>query len=522
MGIPRQEIEGKTIAEIWGDDRFNGRIKRHLEECFSGRESHDIDRFRFGDGFRYIHVSYFPYKEGDEITHAMVYSHDITAIKELESKILDFEFKDSTTGLFNRKSFDIVLDMELEKARRSESDKIRAVLFVNLRHFSQINAQYGAAVGDLLLESTAIRIKEALRSSDYVFRFEGKELAILLTTMKKDTDIALVAENIREKATFPYQFKDEIIHIGCNIGVAVSPFDGAEKDDLIQSVLSAMNEARERDLSVVVFNKELYKRSLRKARLKSDIRRALVEEQFTLNFQPISSPQGEIVGAEALIRWTHKELGPISPSEFIPLAEESGDTVMIGRWNLFRVCRYLKSWENFLGSRYVSVNLSAREFTDPGLVEYVEDVLHSEGVHPSRIKLEITETQTMADLEDAVVKIRRLEALGLEVFIDDFGSGYSSLAYLKKLPAKTVKIDKIFVDHVVEDEGDRNFLAGMISMIRSRGKTIVVEGVETLPQVEILKTLGIQKIQGYYFSRPVTPDIFEELLKNNQILPLVI
>lgn len=431
MHIRKEEIEGRTIGEIWGDDRFNSKIKAHLDECFVGKESHDIDRFRFGDGFKYIHVSYYPYYEGEEITHAMVYSHDITAIKELESKILDYEFKDSTTGLFNRKSFDIVLDMELEKARRSDSDKIRAVLFLSLRNFSQINAQYGAQVGDLLLESTALRVKDALRATDYVFRFEGKELAIILTTMKRDSDIALVAENIREKATFPYQFKDEIIHIGCNIGAAVAPFDGDSGETLLSSVLSAMNEARERDLPVVVFNKELYEKSLRKARLKSEIRRALVEEQFQQVFQPIVSPEGTLLGAEALIRWTHKELGPVSPGEFIPLAEESGDTVMIGRWNLYRVCRYLKSWESFLGDRYVSVNLSAKEFSDPGLVEYVQGVILAEGVSPSSIKLEITETQTMQDLDDAVVKIRRLDALGLEVFIDDFGSGYSSLAYLK-------------------------------------------------------------------------------------------
>ena len=521
MGIPREEIVGKTISELWGQDRFDSRIRQHLDECFEGRESHNIDRFRFGKGYRYIHVSYSPYRENGEITHVMIYSHDISALKELEFKILDFEFKDSTTGLFNRKSFDIVLEMELDKARRSDNEKIRAVLFLNLRNFSQINAQYGPQVGDLLLESTAIRVKEALRSSDYVFRYEGKELAVILTSMKRTNDIGLVANHIQEKATFPYHFRDEVIHVGCNIGAAVSPVDGDDKEVLISKALSAMNHASETNLPLVVFNQDLQERAQRKARLRSEIRRALVEEQFSMVFQPIvHSATGALAGAETLIRWDHRELGSISPAEFIPLAEESGDTIMIGRWNLFRLCRLLKKWEPWFSEEtYISVNLSVREFTDPELVEYVEKVLVSEGVNPSRLKLEITETQTMSDLECAVEKIRKLESLGLEVMIDDFGSGYSSLAYLKKLPVKTVKIDKIFVDRIVEDQGERDFLAGMIAMIRSRDKEIVVEGVETGDQVEILKDLGVKKIQGFYFGRPILQEQFETLLQSRMPLP---
>ena len=521
MGIPHEEIVGKTIEELWGKERFEGRIKPHLDECFKGRESHNIDRFRFGRGYKYIHVSYSPYREGDEITHVMIYSHDISALKELEFKILDFEFKDSTTGLFNRKSFDIVLDMELDKARRSESEKIRAVMFLNLRNFGQINAHYGPQVGDLLLESTAIRVKEALRNTDYVFRFEGKELAVILTSMKRDTDIAVVANNILEKATFPYHFRDEVINVGCNIGAAVSPDDGDDRETLISGVLSAMNEAAEQNLPLVVFNKDLQQKAQRKARLRSDIRRALVEEQFTLVFQPIvHADTGELAGAETLIRWHHRELGPVSPTEFIPLAEESGDTIMIGRWNLFRLCRYIKKWEPWLGDRYLSVNLSVREFSDPDLVGYVTNVLKSEDVNPARLRLEITETQTMSNLEDAIDKIRQFEALGLEVQIDDFGSGYSSLGYLKKLPVKTVKIDKIFVDRIVEDRGEKEFLGGMIAMIRSRGKNIVVEGVESPEQVEILRELGVELIQGFYFGRPATPAMFQKLIKTGDPLPL--
>ena len=402
IGICRDDIVGRSVTAIWGKERFEGRIRNHIEGCFAGQESHDIDRFKFGAGFRYIHVSYYPYGEGETITHAMIYSHDITAVKELESRLLDFEFKDSTTGLFNRKSFDIVLDMELERARRAGTDGgIRALHLVNLRNFARINEQYGYSVGDLLLESTGIRIKDALRTSDYVFRMEGKELAVLLTTMKRTTDAAIVAGQICDKASFPYRQGDTLIQIGCNVGVAVFPDDGNDRDSLLRCAMAAMYEAARRDEPFMIHNADLHRQSAHKARLRADIRRALVAEQFETHFQPVVDAEGRIVGAEALIRWHHPELGPVSPADFIPLAEESGDTVTIGRWILFRVCRYVKSWAAILGSRYVSVNLSAKEFSGEGLVDYIDGVLRAEGVRPGSLKLEITETQSMTDVEGA-------------------------------------------------------------------------------------------------------------------------
>lgn len=540
MGLEGTDIVGKSIAEIWGKERFEGRIKSHLDECFEGRESQDIDRFKFGSGYKYIHTSYYPYKSGNKITHAMVYSHDISAIKELESRLIDYEFKDPTTGLFNRKSFDIVLDMELEKAKRapgrpkkgargrsrwallSEGESgIRAVLFINLRNFSQINARYGYEIGDLLLESTGMKIKDALRATDFVFRFEGKELAVILTTMRRSEDLAIVAENICARASFPYTHKGAVINIGCNIGAAVFPDDGGSKEDLVRFAISAMDEARRSDLNFVIFNKELHQASLRKARLRADIRHAIVDEQFEIHFQPMVDASGAMIGAEALIRWRHPELGPVPPSDFIPIAEESGDTIMIGRWVLFRTCRYLKRWASSLGGRFISVNLSAKEFGGEGLVEYIDEVLKSEDVQPSRLKLEITETQNMTDIEDAIAKIDRLTEIGIDVYIDDFGSGDSSLAYLKRLPTKVIKIDKCFVDQIAEDEGERSFLAGMIGMISGKGKEALVEGVATRQQADILRSMGVTGMQGFYFSEPLPADAFEALLESGKPLPLL-
>jgi diguanylate cyclase (GGDEF)-like protein/PAS domain S-box-containing protein len=519
LGIKMDQILGKTVEELWGEDKFNKRIKKRLDACFDGEESHDIDEFMFGKSVKYIHVAYYPYHEDGVITHAVVFSNDVSVVKKLESKLLDFEFKDPVTGLFNRKSFNIVLDMELEKAKRATTDSVRSVLFISLRNISKINATYGHEVGDLLLESTALRIKESLRTSDYVFRFDGNELAVILTTIKHGFDLPSIAENIRAKVDFPYSHKNTVINIASNIGAAIFPDDGQERDILVKNTLSALNEAKDRNEHLVMFNKSLHEHGLYIARLRSDIRVAFMERQFEAWFQPIVNPLGSIVGAEALIRWKHPELGSIPPSEFIPVAEESQSITMIGRWILFQVVRYIKQWEDVLGDRYISINLSSKEFNAPTLVEDLAGILAAEGVKASSLKVEITESQSMENLEAVALKIRNLAEIGIDVLIDDFGSGYSSLAYMKRLPATTIKVDKSFVDRIAQDGEDRDFIKGVIGMIESKKKNVLVEGVADYEQYVILRDLGVKYLQGYYFSKPRPADEFHRLLKYGITLP---
>jgi diguanylate cyclase (GGDEF)-like protein/PAS domain S-box-containing protein len=519
IGLSPEQILGRSVPDVWGSERFEKRIKKKLDECFQGNECHEIDQFKFGDSLKYIHVSYYPFFDGDEITHAMVYSHDISMIKKLESKLLDFEFKDPTTGLFNRKSFNIVLDMELEKARRSARDGLRAVLFISLRNLSQINEHYGYELGDLLMESTALRIKEALRASDYVFRFDGKEFATILTTIKNPDDLPVVVEKIQENTNLPYNYKGAVIYIHCNVGAAIFPNDGDTREGISSCAIAAVNEANEKNESLVIFDKELHDKALYKARLRSDLRKAFVEKQFETYFQPIVDTEGNIRGAEALIRWKHPELGYISPANFIPIAESSGDVVMIDRWILFQVCRFIKQWESFLGDRYISINLSSREFCGPTLVEDLRGIIALEGISPASLKLEITESQSMENLETVIERITGLAQIGVDVLIDDFGAGYSSLAYLKQLPARTFKIDKSFVDRIAEDEEDRSFIIGLIALINSKNRTVLVEGVADRDQYEILRNLKVDYMQGFYFSKPRPADDFRRLLELGLPLP---
>jgi len=519
LGLSPDQIVGRSVSDIWGCEKFEKRIKEKLDECFRGNECHEIDQFKFGESLKYIHVSYYPFFDDGKISHVMVYSHDISMIKKLEHKLLDFEFKDPTTGLFNRRSFNIVLDMELDKARRSPKERLRAVLFISLRDFSQINAGYGHELGDLLIESTALRIKEALRASDYVFRFDGKEFAVILTTIKKGDDLPVVVENIHENTNLPYNNKGVVIYVKCNIGAAVFPDDGDNRESLTACALAAMNEAKEKNEALVIFNKTLHEQALYKARLRSDLRKAFVEKQFETHFQPIVDNDGNIQGAEALIRWKHPELGYVSPVSFIPVAENSGDIVMIDRWILFQVCRFIKQWEAFLGDRYVSINLSSREFCGISLVEDLRGIIALEGISPKSLKLEITESQSMENLETVIARISSLSKIGVDVLIDDFGAGYSSLAYLKRLPARTFKIDKSFVDRIVEDREDRAFIVGLIAMIASKHRNVLVEGVADRAQYEVLRELGVNYMQGYYFSKPRPADDFRRLLESSRPLP---
>ncbi|HOZ72876.1 MAG TPA: EAL domain-containing protein [Spirochaetales bacterium] len=520
LGLPAIDIVGKTVGEIWGDEKFRRRIKPRIDQCFRGDESHDVDKFTFGSDSKYIHVSYYPYGDDGETSHVMVFSHDISIVKKLESKLLDFEFKDPTTGLFNRRSFDIVLDMELEKARRSGAHGVRAVLFIKLRSISHINAAFGYELGNLLLESTALRIKDALLASDYVFRFDGKEFAVILTTIKRGVDIPIVADNVRGKTNFPYSYGGTVINVSCNIGAAVYPSDGDAREVIVSRAMAAMNEAHERDEPLVMFNKELFERGRYVSKLRADFHAAFIERQFTTWFQPIVDAGGMIVGAEALIRWHHPTLGNVPPSVFIPIAEESGNIAMIGKWVLFQVCRDIRRFGDALGERYISVNLTTAEFSRPTLVDEIRELLETERIRPASLKLEITESQSMKDVDQVIRKIEDLSDIGIDVLIDDFGTGYSSLAYLKRLPAKTIKVDKAFVDHIAESDEELEFIRGVMTMIESKKKNVLVEGVTSLDQYKLLRGLGAAYLQGYYFSEPRSGDDFLALLKAGKPLPV--
>ena len=519
MGLARENVLKRKVAAVWGEEKFEGTIRKHLDDCFAGKEIHYIDQFKFGPFVKYMHVSYYPYREGGEITHCLVFSHDITQLGEIESRLSNYEYRDPVTGLFNRRSLNIILEKEIEKAKRSRSEKLRALLFIALENMSKVNQAHGHEIGDLLLENTGLRIRKVLRGSDFVFRFEGNELTALLTNVSRNTDAGKVAQKIHNAVALPYDYKGTELLITCSIGIAVYPEDGEERNILIQRAASALQEAKKRGNTFLLFNAALHREAQERLRLESDLAKAFDEQQFELHFQPVVDMAGSLKGAEALIRWQHPQRGTVPPLDFIPLAEETGMIQAIGRWTLFTACQHLARWSGKI-DLYLSVNLSARDFADPQLLELLETAMSKAGIKdPRRLKLEITETRCMEDPERTIRRIAELKAKGIDTLVDDFGSGYSSLGYLKRLPADTFKIDRVFVEALAESCDERDYLSRIIDTIKSRRKRVLVEGVSTAQQYALLKDMRCDLMQGYYFSRPLPASVFEKLLARDAALP---
>jgi diguanylate cyclase (GGDEF)-like protein/PAS domain S-box-containing protein len=521
IGNTQQDVLGHTVQEVWGEEKFRTTIKGYLDRCFSGEQVDYIEEFHFGPFMKYMHVTYYPFLENGEITSVLVFSHDITNIGRLENQLNHYEYRDPLTGLFNRRSLDVILDKELDRAQRSDRNDLRVLIFIQIKNIETAVELYGQEYGDLLLENTGIRLQSKIRKSDYVFRYDGSVFAVLLSKIENRLDAGQAANKIYDTITFPYSFKGHDIVVGCSIGAAVFPADGTQKEELIQKATSAMMQTVRDGKRFTLYNQELYRQALRRIAIESAACRALEEQQFQLYYQPIVDQNFHIVGAEALLRWKHPELGDISPGEFIPMAERTDLIFALGKWILFSVCRRLSQWQERYGI-YVSINLSSREFSSPDLLDNVKAAIGSSRLKsPQSLKIEITENESVKNIDESVSRMRALAELGVEVFIDDFGTGNSSLQYLKRLPAEVLKIDREFVKEIDTNSEEHGFLNHIVHMAFSRGKEVLIEGVENARQAELLLQIGCRRMQGFYFSKAVEASRFEELLERGAALPEV-
>ena len=357
---PRGKIVNRLVAEVWGEERFTEEIKPRLDECFAGNEVHFVDQFRFGSTRKSLHISFYPYYEdlppggddpehsaGREPTHALVFSHDITYLADVEARLARYEYRDHTTGLYNRRSLEEMLSAEVERARRTSPYELRGVLFVSLHSFKKINQSFGHHIGDLLLEDTANRIREAIRSSDVVFRFDGTNLVVLLTSLARPTDAAVVAQKIADDVGVPYQYKGQVITIDTHIGISLFPEDATDADALIQRANSSSVEAEEHRLPFLFHDSVTHELAVARITTLSELHTAISTEALELYFHPIlriTKYGAYIAGAEALIRWNHPERGFLPPEEFVDLAEGSRMIAAIDKWALFRTIGQLARW----------------------------------------------------------------------------------------------------------------------------------------------------------------------------------
>ncbi|MGE5632291.1 MAG: EAL domain-containing protein [Caulobacteraceae bacterium] len=423
---------------------------------------------------------------------------------------------DTLTSLPNRNLFYEHLNQALKDAVYKNT--CAAVLFLDLDMFKNINDTLGHNVGDLVLKHAAGRLMESIGKDSTIARMGGDEFAILITGIKGQEDAAKAASKILEAFSGSFVIENHELTVSASIGIAVFPEHGGETHEILKNAASAMHKVKligRNDYQI--YSPDLAENSLEKFRLINNLRHAIDNEELLLHYQPkVDGKTGELVGMEALVRWQHPEKGLIYPSEFIPLAEETGIIKALDEWVLRRACNQLKQWRE-LGhtSLRLAVNLSAWQFKEKHLPDIVANVLKETGIDASFLELEITETAAMENLDFTINALSKLMDMGVNISIDDFGTGYSSLNYLKRFPINFLKIDQTFIADILEDKNTYAIVKAIIDVAHTLSLKVIAEGVETKEQLRLLQHMGCDEIQGFYISKPLPADEAEKHIEIN-------
>lgn len=462
----------------------------------------------------WLSISVVKNKEGEVTNYVAIFS-DITERKAAEDHVRHLAHHDGLTNLPNRMLLMERLSHALAHAHR-HGQRV-AVMFLDLDRFKNINDTLGHTVGDQLLKSVAERLTECVREDDTVARLGGDEFVIILEEVCSIQDVAGVAQKLVHALEQPVMLERQEVFATTSIGISVYPDDGDNADTLIKHADTAMYRAKEGGRNNCQFyTADMNECALERLTMENSLRHALERSEFLLYYQPqVDLRTLSITGMEALLRWQHPDFGLVAPARFIPIAEETGLIVPIGEWALRAACFQNKAWQDAGMPRlHVAVNLSARQFKQPNLVNVVRQVLADSGLEPRYLELEITESIAMEHAEETIARLNELKAMGVTISMDDFGTGHSALSYLKRFPIDTLKIDRSFVQDVLLDSQDSAIAAAITTMARSLKMKVVTEGVETLEQVGFLREHDRDEVQGYYFSHPLPADAFADLLRS--------
>ncbi len=438
---------------------------------------------------------------------------DITERKLYQARIEQQANYDTLTGLANRSLLQDRLEQALLTAT-SYNTRL-AVAFVDLDRFKFINDSLGHHIGDEMLKTMADRIESCVRDCDTVARLGGDEFVVLITGQTAPDQVRAIVERMLAVVAQPWVSEQGEFNVSCSIGVALFPNDGTDAQTLLKHADSSMYRAKESGRNnFQFFTRELNTLMTERLEMESGLRRALERDQFLLHYQPrVDLATGRIIGAEALIRWRLPEQGIVAPGRFIPLAEETGLIVPIGKWVLREACAQNKAWQDEGREPIVvSVNVSARQFRQDNLVRTVAEVLEQTGLEPRYLELELTESMVMHDAGQLVAMLSELKRLGVQIAVDDFGTGYSSLSYLKRFPVDRLKVDRSFVEHLATDADDATIVRAIIALGHNLGLKVVAEGVELTDQVNFLRLNQCDEAQGFIFCRPIESAALAELL----------
>jgi diguanylate cyclase (GGDEF)-like protein len=504
--------QGKTLGEFLNIGALNEKI---AEVQRSGLICNDFGFNRSCDNATHSYLADISLARMGEDQVVLFMVQDITLRKQSEEEVHRLAFYDSLTQLPNRRLLHERLTQSMSISARS--GKFGALMFIDLDNFKTLNDTQGHDVGDLLLKEVAARLIRNVREGDTVARLGGDEFVVALESLSSFTQEAAnqsesVAEKIRAELSQPYLLNQFEHHSSPSIGVSLFRGHQSSLDEVLKQADLAMYQAKSTGRNkVCFFDPAMQAEMEHRAQMEKDLRASIRQRQLELYYQMQVDNSGYIVGAEALIRWNHPQQGLVPPIQFIPLAEEIGMIIPIGDWVIEQACAQLKKWEMdpVMRKLQLSVNVSPRQLSQPYFVEQVKDAIENAGIRPAKLKLELTESFILEDVEEAIQKMQELRRIGIRFVMDDFGTGYSSLAYLTRLPLEQLKIDQSFVRDMTRDKNSSIMVRTIINIANNFGMEVIAEGVETDDQLAFLRQYGCNKFQGYMFGKPIPLEDFE-------------
>ena len=506
------------LKVIHPDDR--GRLKNITQTLLStGSFNEEYQILRLDQEVRWVcNQGHCVYDRDGKLLRIDGIVRDITSQKKAQQQLVHDALHDSLTNLPNRPLFMERVRQAINHSKRNPK-YLFAVMFIDLDRFKMINDSLGHIVGDQFLQSIAKLLASCLRGGDTVARLGGDEFTILVNDMKEPNEAMMIAERILNKFLHPIEIGDQSIFGSVSIGIVINNREYETSDNLLRDADIAMYRAKSLGKGrYTIFDKEMYEQNLKTIQLDNDLRYALERQEFELYYQPIVHLSSEkLAGFEALIRWHHPERGLVPPIEFIPIAEETGAIIAIGDWVLDQACQQISIWQSqFLEAKSLkmSINLTCQQIREKNLVEKLDRVLATTGIDGSTIRLEITESSMMDQGEETIAKLEELRARNIQLSIDDFGQGYSSLSYLHRFPVNTLKIDRTFVELMSSGGQNLEIIRTIILLAHTLNMSVVAEGVETHEQMSMLRQLGCEYAQGYFFSRPIIAADAEQVIKS--------
>lgn len=526
-------LEGQTV-DNWNEfldrivDEDRNTVRLLAEQSVEEKQAFNIEfcvPCHIEDAVRRIRLEAEPYsQEGGDCTHMMGTIQDITERINAQKQIHNLAYFDLVTGLPNRAQLNEQLRYTLKLAKRNKGKF--ALLFLDLDHFKQVNDTLGHDAGDDLLKQVSDRLTTVVRGNDMVStavdpmstediesqhtvaRLGGDEFVVLLGQVNRAEDAARVAERIAQSISLPYGIGGQSVSVTTTIGISVFPADGVTSEVLMKNADVAMYHAKESGRNGYQFySRHIHEQALARFSLENELKSAIENQELTLVYQPkVNLSDGSVSGVEALVRWHHPEHGMVSPAEFIPLAEETGLILPLGRWVMCEATRQMREWMDCgLAPIVMAVNCSSVQFTRSDMIEDINTAIAYSGLDPHLLEIELTESLLLQDIELGIGILRDMKALGIQVAIDDFGTGFSSLSYLKRLPVDKLKIDRSFVKDLGVDAGDVAIVSAIITLSHNLNLTVVAEGVETRQQYDILHGFACNEAQGYLISHPLEP-----------------